>query len=92
MTTTRIRGKARNEVTLDAQGRVLIPAEIRHAKGWEPGERLWVRVVKGRLMILTPDEALDLAQELFMEGLPPGGPSMVDELIAERRAAAARGD
>lgn len=83
--------KRRNEVTLDSQGRIVIPADIRHEKGWEPGERLWLRIIDGRVMILTPVEALRLAREFFQEGLPQGT-SMVDELIAERRAAAARGD
>lgn len=77
--------------TLDRQGRVLIPAEVRREKGWTTGERVVVRLVDGDATVMTPREAVRMAQEVFMQGIPPGV-SLVDELIAERRAAAARGD
>ena len=42
--------------------------------------------------ITTRAARLKRAQALFQKYVPPGSPSIADELIAERRAAAERGD
>ncbi len=52
-----------SEIQIGAQGRVVIPAHLRKALGFKPGDRLVARQV---------------------------GESLVDELIGERRAEAAR--
>ena len=49
------------------------------------------RVVDGELRVLTPKAALRSLQRMVREA-SPGGVSMVDELIAERRAEARRED
>ena len=82
---------AANRVTLDAQGRIVIPADIRNQRGWKPGDRLVFREIDGLLVVMTYDEALQRAQDLVIATIPRDV-SLVDELIAERRAAAARGD
>lgn len=76
---------------LDASGRVSIPAGIRREKGWEPGQQLFVRVIEGRVTIMTMDEITAHVQAWTRKYIPDDV-SLVDELIAERRAAAARGD
>jgi AbrB family looped-hinge helix DNA binding protein len=66
----------------------VLPSEIRSALGLEPGDRM--------LLTTNPDGSLRLrpyrtvaAQGLgLLADLAPGGDSMVDELIAERRAEA----
>ena len=57
-------------LTLDAQGRVLLPRPLRQALGLGPGARLVALVEDGRL-VLTPwerlEEELCLAEELLRE-------------------------
>lgn len=65
----------------------MIPAQVRAALGLAPGDRLHLRVTGGMLVLERPEDA---AAEL--RGLATGVPrsrSLVDELLAERRAAAA---
>jgi AbrB family looped-hinge helix DNA binding protein len=80
-----------NRITIDPQGRIVIPAEIRKARGWKPGDRMVLREIDGKIVLMSYFEALDLAREMASKFLPSDR-SLVDELIAERRAAAARGD
>ncbi|MBS1868320.1 MAG: AbrB/MazE/SpoVT family DNA-binding domain-containing protein [Actinobacteria bacterium] len=71
------------------QGRVVIPAEMRHELGFEPGETVLARVESRRLVLERGDEILDrLRSEL--RGATQSGTSMVDELLAERRREARR--
>jgi AbrB family looped-hinge helix DNA binding protein len=71
------------------QGRVVIPAELRRELGLEPGETLMARVDSGRLVLERRGEILSRLRSELREATPPGT-SMVDELIAERRAEARR--
>ena len=74
-------------LVLGRQGRLVIPAQVRAALGLAPGDRLHLRVTGGMLVLERPEDA---AAEL--RGLATGVPrsrSLVDELLAERRAAAA---
>ncbi|MDA0269951.1 MAG: AbrB/MazE/SpoVT family DNA-binding domain-containing protein [Chloroflexi bacterium] len=80
-----------NRITIDPQGRIVIPAEVRKARGWKPGDRMVVVEIDGLLTILTAEEAGRRAQEIVMRYVP-AGVSLVDELLKERREAAARGD
>jgi bifunctional DNA-binding transcriptional regulator/antitoxin component of YhaV-PrlF toxin-antitoxin module len=70
-------------------GRVVIPAVIRAALGVGVGDTVLLRFDRGELRILTPRQAIRRAQELVRQYVP-GGRSLADELIAERRAEAAR--
>lgn len=77
-------------LVLGRQGRLVIPAEIRSALGLSPGDRLHVRLVGHSLVLERPQDA---AAEL--RGLAGGVPrtrSLVDELLRERRLAAAAGE
>ena len=75
------------ELVLGQQGRVVIPAEVRAALGLAPGDRLHLHLVGGRLALERPEDAV-----MELRGLAatvPASRSLVDELLAERRAAAA---
>ncbi len=74
---------------VDGQGRIVIPADLRRALGIKEGERVIVRLEDGELRITTIDHAIRQAQQMVRQYIPPGH-SLVDELIAERRAEAAR--
>ncbi len=68
------------QVTPD--GRVVVPAEIRKRLGIKPGGEV-------KVTIETFDEALRRAQDSVAQYVEPGT-SLVDELIADRRAEAVR--
>ncbi|MGH3965926.1 MAG: AbrB/MazE/SpoVT family DNA-binding domain-containing protein [Pseudonocardiaceae bacterium] len=75
-------------------GRVTIPAQVRRAAGIKPGQTLVVYVEYGRVVI---EERTHLLARLQDEAIKPPRRrghvgSAVDELIAERRAEAARED
>lgn len=79
----------RMQLRIGDGGRVVIPAEMRAALGVKPGDTLLARVVDGELMLLPHKAAVRRAQ-LLVRSFVPDGVSLVDELIAERRAEAAR--
>jgi AbrB family looped-hinge helix DNA binding protein len=70
-------------------GRVVIPAEFRKALGMHVGDDVILALGDGELKILTRPEVIRRAQErvrLYVTA----GESLADELVAERRAEAAR--
>ena len=71
-------------VTIKPDGRVLVPVALRKAFGVEPGEPLVARVEEGRLVLERRAAVLKRAQGRFA-GIGPDV-SLVDELLAERRA------
>jgi len=71
---------------LGKQGRLVIPAEVRKALGLAPGDRLNLHVTGARLVLQRPQDAV--AELRALTGGVPGGRSLVDELLAERRLAA----
>ena len=75
--------------TIDKGGRVVIPAEYRRALGLCPGDTVIVRLVDSEIQIFTPAQGIKRAQEVVRRWVPEGR-SLSDELIAERRAEAAR--
>lgn len=74
---------------IGAQGRVVIPAELRHELEIEPGQTLMARVEAQRIVLERPDQILERLRE-ELRGARPEGTSAVDELIAERREEARR--
>src|SRR5918997_5204100 len=72
-------------------GRVVIPAEFRRALGIQVGDELIVRLENGEIRLLTLDRAIAQAQEAVRKYVPAGR-SLVDELLAQRRAEAAQED
>lgn len=79
-----------NEVQIGAQGRLVIPAALRKALNLKPGDRLVVRSEGNRLVLEKREAVVERLQAMFAH-VPPEV-SLVDELIAERRAEAARGN
>jgi AbrB family looped-hinge helix DNA binding protein len=77
-----------NEVQVGAQGRLVIPAALRKALDLKPGDRLVARQ-EGDALVLERREAIERRlQDRFRH--IPRDISLVDELIAERRAEAAK--
>ncbi len=74
---------------IDKNGRVFIPADYRRELGLKPGDRVLVELHEGELRILSQLEGIRRAQEIVARHVGPGR-SLADELIAERRAEAAR--
>ena len=79
----------RSIVKLDNQGRVLIPAEVRDQLSMKPGDRLTLLVQDSEITILTFRAGIRRAQRIAAKYKTPGR-SLVDELIAGRRAEAER--
>ena len=76
-------------VTLNENGRIVIPAAMRKALKVKPGDELLLHYENGSVQITTRMRAVAEAQALVRRYIPKGG-SLADELIAERRAAAKR--
>lgn len=76
-------------VRVDAQGRLLVPKELRDAIDMRPNENVTLLVEDGELVVLTVTAATRRIREIAAPYATPGR-SLVDELIAERRAEAER--
>ena len=74
-------------LVLGKQGRLVIPADVRAALGLIPGDRLHLHLSGPRLVLERQQDAVAELRQLGA-GLPEGR-SLVDELLAERRLAAA---
>ncbi len=70
-------------VTMGDRGRLVVPAELRRRAGLEQGVPLVLVETGGGLVVLTRDRVRDLVRAQL------AGDSLVDELVAERRLAAA---
>lgn len=68
---------------------MVIPVEVRHELHLEPGDTLVVRVEGDRLVLERPSAALARLQRAFEQAVP-ADVSLVDELLAERKAEAER--
>lgn len=74
-------------LVLGKQGRLVIPAEVRAALGLTPGDRLHLHLSGRRLVLERPQDAV--AELRGLGANLPRDRSLVDELLAERRIAAA---
>lgn len=74
-------------LVLGQQGRLVIPADIRAALGLAPGDRLHLHLTGQRLVLERPQDAA--AELRGLAASIPKARSLVDELLAERRLAAA---
>ena len=77
----------RADVQFGAQGRVVIPAPIRKALGFQPGETLVARVEDDYLVIEKPESVERRIRARFRKA---GERSLAEDLIAERREEARR--
>ena len=80
--------ETRSEIQMGAQGRLVIPASLRRALDLHPGDRLVARRV-GDSIVLERREAIERRLQDRFRHIPKDI-SLVDELIAERRAEAAK--
>ncbi len=74
-------------MTVGDRGRVVLPVELRTSLGWREGTELLVYETPAGVVLTTQAELLKYVRAQFA-----GGPSVVDELIAERRAESLRED
>jgi AbrB family looped-hinge helix DNA binding protein len=79
------------DLVVNQQGRVTIPAQIRREAGIEAGTPLVVYVEDGRVVLETRARLAQRIRREIAEAWTGEG-SVVDELIADRRAEAARED
>ncbi len=70
-------------------GRIVIPAQFRKALGVEEGDEIMMSLREGEIRIFTRDQAIKNIQAMVRRYVPEGV-SLADELIADRRAEAAR--
>ena len=74
-------------IVLGQQGRVVIPADVRAVLGLAPGDRLHLHVAGQRLVLERQQDAV--AELRGLAARVPRSRSLVEELLAERRIAAA---
>lgn len=81
-----------SEVAATRDGRVTIPAQLRRSAGIEPGSRLVLYVDHGRVVIEERAHLLARIQQEAIAAATAAGAtgSAVDQLLADRRAEAAR--
>ena len=80
---------ASQRVKLVEGGKLVISAAFRREMGVKPGDTLIVEMDEGGLRVRSLPSAIQRVQARIRE-LNPEGRSLVDELIADRRAEAAR--
>lgn len=78
---------AHRPMTVQSDGSLVLPAEIRRAMLLDVDGRVTVSVVDGELRIISPMAAVRQLQKRATSLVPPGT-LVSDELIAERRAEA----
>ena len=71
-------------VTISEGGRIVIPATFRKAMGVKDGDKLLLRLDDSGLRVMTRAEGLNWAREILAPYLT--GPSLAEELLADRRA------
>jgi bifunctional DNA-binding transcriptional regulator/antitoxin component of YhaV-PrlF toxin-antitoxin module len=70
-------------VTMGDRGRLVVPAEVRERYGFDPGVPLVLVETAAGLVVTTRESARELVRQQLR------GPSLVEELIADRRRDAA---
>lgn len=79
-----------NYVTeMHKSGRITIPVALRNEFGLTEGSKLIIRKENDEIKLVTQKQALEEARRLLRQYIPESV-SLVDELINERRAEAAR--
>jgi AbrB family looped-hinge helix DNA binding protein len=73
---------------LNDEGRLVIPAVCRRQIGLQPGQEVLLKVTPEGVLLYTQEQSLKRLQDWVVKSTPPDV-SLVDELIAERRVAAA---
>ncbi len=76
------------EIRIGPQGRLVIPSSLRKRLNIEEGTRLLAKIENDCLVLELPDAVLERTRHRFSK--IPKTVSLVDELIADRRASAKR--
>lgn len=71
-------------VKLGQGGRIVLPAEFRHALGMEEGDTLFIHLREDGIEIQTPDANFNRIEAIARQYIPEGV-SLVDQLLALRR-------
>lgn len=74
-------------LTMAPNGRIVIPAPVRAALGLAEGGKVVARLIDGAIVLEPIDTAIRRAQAMVRAYIPAGS-GLVDELIADRHAAA----
>lgn len=77
------------ETRLDQNGRIVLPAAVRRRLSLKPGDEVVLTVDADGVRVTTLEAAIRAAQDAVRQYVPKGV-SLVDELIAWRRAEARR--
>ena len=77
-----------HHVPVSPDGRLVLPASLRQLLHVEDGGQLIIREEEGRLVLESMDDAVRRAQALVRHYVPTAQ-GVTDELLDERRAAAA---
>lgn len=77
-------------VKVAANGRMVLPIEVRRRLGLDDGGTLFVQDTPDGVVLRTAEQAIRRVQEELRRHAPADGRSMVDEFIAERRREAER--
>lgn len=75
--------------TFDQSGRIVVPAEYRRSLGLKAGDQVILLLEDNAVRLVTREQAIKEAQDIVAGFVPPDV-SLVDELLHERREAAAR--
>jgi AbrB family looped-hinge helix DNA binding protein len=78
-----------HRLKVDAAGRILLPAELRHRHGIHQGDEVVAEEDESGIRITTLQEAIRQAQDYFARLAPPDR-RLSEELLRERRDEAAR--
>ena len=73
-------------ITMGDRGRLVVPNEVRRRAGLEPGTPLVLLETEGGIVLLTRDQLRDRVRSEL------AGLDLVDQLLADRRRAAADED
>jgi AbrB family looped-hinge helix DNA binding protein len=84
-----IESKLKGRLQVGAGGRIVIPSEMRSAMGIAEGDSVLARVLDGELRLVSQATAVHKAQQLVRRYVPEDV-SLVDQLLEERRAEAAK--
>src|SRR5260370_13144204 len=79
--------KLKTRMRVNENGRVVIPASFRKRLGIHVGDEVVLQIHDDELRITTLKRNIERAQRLVRKHVKPGT-SLVDELVAERPAAA----
>jgi AbrB family looped-hinge helix DNA binding protein len=78
------------EVVVGDRGRMVLPAAVRLRLGLGPGTRMLLSTEPDGSLLLKPYRVVADQGRGLLAGLAPGGGSLVDDLVAERRDEAER--